>query len=252
LPEYLELVPLMSLSENVATLVAEMTKALIGACSIALFLAPAASVAGAPAGRGFSARVTNPWYPLKPGTTYVYKGVKDGQPSRELMVVTPETKRIHGAPCAVVKDRLYLHGRLEERTTDWYSQDRQGNVWYFGESTAQLDKHGKVTSTEGSWQAGRNGAQAGIFMPGHPRIGQSGRQEYYKGHAEDHFQVLRFHVSVKVPYTSSRKALLTKEWTPLEPAVLDHKYFLRGVGNVLEQSAKGANERNALVSFRRG
>ena len=201
-------------------------------------------------GSGFSARVDNPWFPLKPGTTYVYRGVKDGQPSRDVVTVTHKTKTIAGAPCVVVEDRLYLRGRLEERTTDWYTQDKSGNVWYFGESTAELDKKGHVTSTEGTWQAGREGARPGIYMPAHPKVGQTGRQEYYKKHAEDHFQVVRLHANVRAPYVTSKNALLTKEWTPLEPGVIDHKFYVRGIGTVLEQTVKGGDERNTLVSVR--
>lgn len=206
----------------------------------------------APRSAGFSARVDNPWYPLEPGSTYVYQGVKDGEPSREVMTVTRRTKVIDGAPCAVIRDLLYLRGRLEERTTDWYSQDAKGNVWYFGEKTAELGKTGKVISTAGSWTSGVGGARAGIFMFAHPTPGRWARQEYYKGQAEDHFKVLRTQVSVTVPYISTTHAMLTKEWTPLEPGVIDHKYYVRGIGTVLEQTAKGPLERNELVSFRRG
>ncbi len=201
---------------------------------------------------GFSARVDNPWYPLTPGSTYVYQGVKDGEPSREVMTVTRRKKVIDGAPCVVVRDLLYLRGRLEERTTDWYSQDAKANVWYFGENTAELDRNGKVTSTAGSWTAGVAGARAGIFMFAHPTPGRWARQEYYKGQAEDHFKVLSMGVPVTVPYISTTHALLTREWTPLEPGVIDHKYYVRGIGTVLEQTAKGPTERNELVSFRRG
>jgi len=165
--------------------------------------------------------------------------------------VTHRVKTIQGAPCVVVADRLYLAGRLEERTSDWYSQDRRGNVWYFGESTAELDAHGRVTTTEGSWQAGRDGAKAGIYMPAHPVPGRFGRQEYYKGQAEDHFEVLGLRAAVSVPFVSSRRALLTKEWTPLEPRVVDHKLYVRGIGTVLEQTVRGGDERNALVSVTR-
>jgi hypothetical protein len=200
---------------------------------------------------GFTARVDNPWFPLRPGTTYVYRGVKDGQPSRDVLTVTRMTTRIAGVPCVVVHDRLYLRGRLRERTTDWYSQDSQGNVWYFGEVTAELDRQGRVTSTEGTWRAGRDGAKAGIYMPAQPRPGQSGRQEFYKGQAEDHFQIVSLRAGVRVPYVSSMKALLTKEWTPLEPGVLDHKFYVRGIGTALEQTVKGGDERNALVAVRR-
>src|SRR5947209_821547 len=122
----------------------------------------------------FSTRVDNQWFPLLPGTRWVYTGVKDGKPSRDVMVVTHKTRTIEGVPCVVVHDRLYLRGRIGERTTDWYSQDSHGNVWYFGEKTATLNAHGHVTSTEGTWMAGVDGAQAGIYIPGNPRIGNSG------------------------------------------------------------------------------
>src|SRR5207302_3504873 len=118
------------------------------------------------------------------------------------------------------------------------------------ESTAELDRHGRVTSTEGTWQAGRDGAVPGIYMPADPKVGRSGRQEFYKGHAEDHFQVLDEHASVSTPGASSHDALLTKEWTPLEPGVVDHKLYVRGVGVALEQTIKGGDERNELVSVK--
>jgi hypothetical protein len=210
---------------------------------IAALAAVAVAAAGANASAGgpqFTTRVTNPWFPLRPGMRWVYTGVKDGKPSRDVMQVTRRTRTIAGAPCVGVSDRLWLHGKLEERTTDWYTQDFRGNVWYFGEETAELDARGHVTSTEGSWQAGRDGARAGLFMPAHPRVGQSARQEYWKGHAEDHFRVLA------VP---GGKVVLTKEWTPLEPGVVDHKLYVRGVGDVLEQTIRGGDERNELVSF---
>jgi hypothetical protein len=200
----------------------------------------------------FSAHVDNPWFPLRPGSTYVYRGIKDGQLSRDVVKVSHRTKKIQGVPCVVVRDLLYIRGKIHERTTDWYTQDKDGNVWYFGEQTAELDKRGGVTSTEGTWQAGRNGAIPGIFFPASPKVGRSGRQEFSKGHAEDHFTIVSLNVTVKVPYVSSRRALLTKEWTPLEPGVLDHKFYVRGIGTVLEQTVKGGSERNALVSFQRG
>src|SRR6185312_9673960 len=200
----------------------------------------------------YSAHVTNAWFPLRPGATWVYRGVKDGEPSRDLVRVTSVVRVIDGAPCVAVSDRLYLSGKLEERTTDYYTQDAKGNVWYFGEKTAELDAHGHVTSTSGSWMAGVHGAKPGIFMFAHPRPGLSARQEYLKGEAEDHFQVVAMQQTAVVPYRTFRGAMLTKEWTPLEPRVIDHKYYVRGIGTVLEQTVKGGNERNELVSFRRG
>ena len=199
----------------------------------------------------FVRRVDNLWFPLIPGTTFVYRGVKDGKAGRDVFTVTSAEKTIQGVRCTAVRDRLSLAGRLAERTTDWYAQDRGGNVWYFGESTAELDRSGRVTSTEGTWQAGRDGAQAGIYMTARPRVGQSRRQEFYKGHAEDHFAVLTLRASISVPYVSSNRALLTKEWTPLEPGTLDHKYYVRGIGEVKEVAVKGPTERMELVSLRR-
>jgi hypothetical protein len=200
----------------------------------------------------FAARVDNPWFPLRPGSTYTYRGVKDGQASRDVVTVTAAVKTIQGVRCTVVRDRLFLRGRLHERTEDWYAQDKTGNVWYFGEATAELSRSGRVVSTEGSWQSGVDGARAGIFMPAHPHRGQTGRQEYYKGHAEDHFRVLSLTASAVTPAVSSRHALLTREWTPLEPGVIDHKLYVKGIGMVLEQTVKGGDELNSLVSRRSG
>jgi hypothetical protein len=196
--------------------------------------------------------VDNQWFPLVPGMTWAYRGVKDGQPSREIMVATSQTKTIQGVPCTVVSDKLYLSGALEERTLDYYAQDKDGNVWYFGEDTAELKPDGSVKSTEGTWLSGRDGAEAGIFMPADPQVGQSFRQEYYKGQAEDHFRILSLSEQVKTPGATSDQAMLTMEWTPLEPNVVDHKYYVQGIGTVLEQTAKGPLERNTLVSMLKG
>ena len=209
----------------------------------------AAAGCGSSKPRTFSANVTNPWFTLKPGSVYVYRGVKDGKPSRELMTVTDNTRVIDGAPTRAVDDRLFLNGVLEEKTTDWYTQDNDGNVWYYGEKTAEFDRSGHVASTEGTWLAGVNEAQPGIYMPAHPRVGQTGRQEYYKGHAEDHYRVAAL---ISTVTSGAESTLLTEETTPLEPGVLDNKVYARGVGVVVELTVKGGSERNQLVSVTRG
>jgi hypothetical protein len=220
--------------------------------TVCVCAAVAAAQAPASPTRGFARVIDNPWLPFKPGTEWVYRGVKDGKPARDVVRVTAATRVIDGVRCTGVSDRLYLRGKLGERTTDWYAQDSRGNVWYYGEATAELDPNGHETSTEGSWLAGVHAAKPGIVMPAHPRVGQSFRQEYLKGHAEDHFQVLSLASAVRVPYVSSKHALLTKEWTPLEPDVLDHKVYVRGIGVVKEETVKGGDERSVLVSMRRG
>jgi len=209
---------------------------------IALISVLALAIPASAGARTFVRTVDNPWFPLKPGSVWRYRGVKDGKASRDIVRVTGPTKTILGVRTTAVSDRLFLSGKLEERTTDWYAQDSRGNVWYFGENTAELDRHGRVKTREGSWQAGVNGARQGLFMPADPRVGQTGLQEFLKGHAEDHFKVLR----------RTRTTLLTKEWTPLEPGVIDHKHYRRGVGTVLEETVRGGDERNKLVSFKPG
>jgi hypothetical protein len=234
--------------------------ALVGTACGTMSPAPSASASASKSSAGptpainpanFVAKVDNPWFPLVPGTTLTYAGTKDGKPAIDVFVVTSQTKTIQGVKCVVISDTLRLGGKLAEKTTDWYAQDRQGNVWYFGEATSEYDANGHVTSHEGSWQAGVHGAQPGIFMPANPRIGQSGRQEYYAGHAEDRFVVLLLSAAVKVRYGSFKSALLTAEWTLLEPDVLSEKYYVKGVGTVKEIDVAGGNEGLALVSVKK-
>lgn len=226
-----------------------MTKlAMVSVAAVLFAGAVAAAGSGSTRAHTFSARITNEWFPLRPGTRYVYRDVESGLKGSDVVLVTHNVRVIAGARTRAVSDKLYLHGKLRERTTDWYTQDDRGNIWYYGEATAELDKHGHVTSREGSWLAGQNGAKPGIFMPAHPRVGQSFRQEFLKGHAEDHFEVIGVFHSV-----AGGKAVnvLTKEWSPLEPGVIDHKMYTRGIGNVFEQIQKGPSEHAELISLRR-
>ena len=200
----------------------------------------------------FVARVDNPLFPLIPGSRWHYRGVDDGGPFTDNMRVTHRTKTILGVGVTVVHDEVLRHGQVRENTFDFYAQDRHGNVWYFGENTKELNRHGHVTTREGSFRAGRDGAEPGVLFPGKPRVGQTARQEFLKGHAEDHFKILKVGTRVSTPYVSSRHAVETKEWSPLEPHVVDHKFYVRGVGDVKEAAVKGPIERLRLVSFHRG
>ena len=186
---------------------------------------PSSSAASSPSASGyhpvidpanFTAVVNNPWFPLKPGSKYVYEGVKDGEHVRDVTTVTNGVQKVDGVPCVVVKDQLFhADGSLVEDTSDFYTQDLQGNVWYFGEVTAALDDHGNLSDTEGSWLAGEDGAEPGIFMEANPTVGRSFRQEYYAGHAEDQFTVLDLAAPVTVPLGSYTDSLLTEETTRL-------------------------------------
>jgi hypothetical protein len=222
------------------------------AATLTGLLAAAAPALGAtPPRPGFHARATNPWFPLAPGMRWVYRGVDSGRPARDVVRVTDRVAVIDGMPCAVLADRLYIRGRLAERTTDWYTQDPRGRVLYAGEATAELDRHGRVRSTEGSWRAGVKGARAGVFMPRQPRVGQHFQQEHAAGVGEDHFSVTSLHASATTPFaTFDGDALQTRETTPLEPGVVDRKLYVHGIGQVAEESVKGGHDRLRLVSFR--
>jgi hypothetical protein len=194
-------------------------------------------------------RVDNRWFPLKPGTRYVYRGSEDGAHTRDVMIATYRTHVIDGVTCRVVFDRVWSNGRLEERTYDFYVQTRLGTVWYFGENTATLDRHGHVKSREGSFMSGVDGAEAGIFMPRRPHRGPSYRQEDYPEHAEDVFTVVRRGAHVVTPLINTHHALLTRETTVLEPGIVDHKYYVRDIGTVRELTVKGGSESLRLVAI---
>jgi len=195
----------------------------------------------------FGPDVTNPYFPLRPGTTYVYAGTKDGEKAVNVFAVSSKTKVIDGVRTRIVNDRLYLDGVLEERTTDYYAQDRCGNVWYFGEDTATLDANGRVVSRDGSFRAGVNGAQPGVYLQAHPQIGRLFRQEWSPGNAEDQFRALSTHASITVPFGTFHNALRTQETTALEPAVVDNKFYVKGLGQVEEVAVRGPVEKLVLI-----
>lgn len=197
----------------------------------------------------FSPNVTNPLFPLRVGRTLVYTGVKDGKKALNIMTTTTRTQKIAGVITRVVEDRLYLNNVLEERTSDYYTQDRCGNVWYFGEDTATLDAKGDVVSTDGTFHAGVDGAQPGVFMQAHPQLGRRFRQEWSPGQAEDTFKATDLSAAVTVPYGSFKDALRTEETTALEPSVVDNKYYVPGIGEVFEGAVQGPAEALRLVEI---
>src|ERR1041385_1470512 len=198
----------------------------------------------------FVKKIDNPYFPLKPGTTFIYRGETEGTPTKDVTIVTHQTKEILGVTTTVVHDRVYEDGVLTEDTFDWYAQDKQGNVWYFGEDTKELDENGNVVSTEGTWQAGVNGAEPGIVMLAHPHKGDKYQQEFAAGVAEDMAQVLGFKNSLCVKYGCFKHVLVTKEWTPPEPGVIENKYYAKGVGFIYSEMVKGGDETLELVRIR--
>jgi hypothetical protein len=201
---------------------------------------------------GWVSEITNPFFPLTPGTTFHYEGETDGIPTSNDTAVTHDTKDIVGVTTTVVHDVVYTDGVLSEDTLDWYAQDSDGNVWYFGEDTKELDSNGNVISTDGSWEAGVNGAEPGIIMEAHPHPGDKYQQEFAVDVAEDVAQVLNLNRNLCVAYGCFDDLLLTKEYSLLEKGVTEHKYYAPGVGNILEGVVKGGDELSELVSISTG
>jgi hypothetical protein len=195
----------------------------------------------------FVSEIDNDFFPLRPGTTFVYEGTKEGLTTSDTVEVTRQTKQILGVDCTVVHDQAFEGGILVEDTLDFYAQDVLGTVWYFGEDTKELDANGNVISTEGSWLAGVDDATPGIIMEADPKKGDKYRQEFARGVAEDVAQVTSLDESACVAYGCFSGLLLTKETTRLEPGVVEGKYYAVGVGFILGVMEKGGDERSELV-----
>ena len=191
----------------------------------------------------FTTRIDNPYWPMRPGSRWVYRETdREGAKQRVVVTVTRKTKLIaNGVTARVVHDVVTERGRPVEVTDDWYAQDRAGNIWYLGEHTTEY-ANGKPASTEGSFEAGVDGAQPGVVMPAHPKAGQRYRQEYYKGHAEDRGRV----------QFARRGLVMTADVNPLPPRKLEYKVYARGVGPVLSIGAIGSSDVEELVSYRVG
>jgi len=198
----------------------------------------------------FTIDITNPYWPMSPGRRWTYvEREADGTEATAVVIVTNQTKVLaNGINTRVVRDTLTRDGELVEDTFDYYAQDKAGNLWYFGEETAEFE-NGEVVTTAGSFEAGVDGAQPGIALPADPVAGMAYRQEYLKGEAEDNGQVLSTDEMAEVPAGSYRQALLTKDTTPLEPASLEYKLYAKGVGPVLVLRASGGTTRTELITI---
>jgi hypothetical protein len=230
--------------------------AAVAAVAVALW-SPWASSAG-PAGgsayepvldpANFTTTIDNPYFPLPVGRTLTYTGMKDGQTQVDRVTVTSQTKLVaEGITARVVTDVATHDGTVLERTSDWYAQDKQGNVWYLGEDTAHYLANGKV-DTSGSWEAGIHDAEPGLIMPADPEIPRAYRQEFLSGEAEDTAWVVDRGGSISVPYGTVKNALTTLEATRLEPGAYDQKVYAPGIGIVREQALTGEPETAELVS----
>jgi hypothetical protein len=197
----------------------------------------------------FVERIDNPFWPMAPGTTWVYREADThGSEQRVVVKVKTRTKEILGITVTVVRDVVSEDGELIEDTRDWYAQDVCGNVWYLGENTKEYEG-GVVVSTAGSWEAGVNGAEAGVIVPADPQVGLTYREEYLAGEAEDTATVLSLDEQAQVPLGHFVDVLLTKNFTPVQPRVLEYKLYAIGFGPVLVLGVSGGADREELVSF---
>ena len=192
--------------------------------------------------------IDNPYLPYLPGTTWVYEGEDDGELERVEVEVLDETRVIEGITATVVRDTVYVDGELAEDTYDWFAQDKDGNVWYLGEDTHEYED-GKAVNAKGAWEYGKDGALPGIVMPADPTVGDAYRQEYYEGEAEDMAEVLEVGVPVEIELGSYDDVLVTEDWNPLEPEVIEEKSYAPGVGLILEAKAAGGEGRIELIEF---
>ena len=196
----------------------------------------------------FVAGIDNPYLPLLPGTVFHYRSeTPDGLETNDV-AVTRDSKQILGVDVTVVHDQVFLDGELAEDTFDWFAQDTEGNVWYFGEDSKEIED-GQVVSTEGSWEAGVGDNEPGIIMLAHPKVGLAYHQELAPDIAEDMARVLSLKASPEVPYGSFENCVGTMEWSLIEHGVREHKSYCPGVGLVLEDQPKGGHIRNQLVSI---
>jgi hypothetical protein len=194
----------------------------------------------------FVDRIDNPYFPLEPGTVFRLRGATEEGIEHETVRVTDRTRMVMGVRTTVVEDVMRTDGEISESTHDWYAQDREGNVWYFGEDTAEY-KNGRVLNRHGSWEAGADGALPGIIMSAEPHVTDSYRQEFYEGEAEDMFWVVATGETRSVPLGRFDDTLRVIEWTPLEPGIVVEKTYAPGVGLLSERALSGGRENVRLI-----
>ena len=191
--------------------------------------------------------VDNRYLPWIPGSTWTYEKRTDEGLEVIVITVLDETIVIDEVECVVVRDTVTLDGELVEDTRDYYAQDREGDVWYFGEISINYED-GEIADLDGSWEAGEEFAKPGIVMFDEPEIGTTYRQEFLIDEAEDAATILADGLVITVRAGTFTDCLQTEDFTPLEPEALEYKFYAPGVGLVLETDPR-SGEMLELVSF---
>jgi hypothetical protein len=201
--------------------------------------------------QGFVETIDNPYMPFLPGSSWRLEGKTDEGREVDTITVLDQTREVMGVTTTVVRDVVKLEGSVVEKTWDWFAQDLRGNVWYFGEDTAEYED-GEIVSRSGAWEAGVDGALPGIVMQAQPVVSEASRQEFYAGEAEDMGWVVQTGISTEVPFRSFDDVIRVLEWSPLEPRIVVEKLYAPGVGILGEEALSGALENFELVEFSLG
>lgn len=196
----------------------------------------------------FSVTITNPWLTLLPGKKFTYQGQTAEGIERVEIEITGATKTVLGVETLVYSDRVWLDNELVEDTRDYLAQDSVGNVWYFGEDVDNYE-NGELIDHEGSWLAGVDGAQPGIWFKANPQLGDTYRQEYLEGEAEDQAEVVAINETVSSPIGEFTGCVKTYDWTPLDTDAQEHKYYCPVVGGLVKEVDLLTNDQVELIAF---
>jgi len=201
-----------------------------------------------PAHFTLSTTITNPYFPIPPGKTYRYEG--QSEDGTEVVEEKREdtTRMISGIECVVVRFTAWLNGKLSEEADDWYAQDNDGTVWYFGEYVSNYDANEQLVDHNGSWEAGVDSAQPGFIMPAHPVPGLKYREEYYFNYAEDQAEIVDTGLMITILFGDFTDVVQTRNWSDIEPGIVEQKYYAPGIGAIRELSPSENEELN-LVSI---
>ena len=195
--------------------------------------------------------IDNPYLPYAVGSRWVYEGQSEGEDERIEVEVLDDTREVMGITATVVRDTVYVDDEIVEDTYDWFAQDADGNVWYLGEDTREFED-GVAVNAAGAWEAGIDGALPGIVMPADPQVGDAFRQEFYPGEAEDMGEITEVGVVRSIGLGDFDDVVVMTHWTPLEPDVVEEKWYARGVGTIYEEAVAGGDEVVELIEFTPG
>ena len=192
--------------------------------------------------------INNPWLSLPVGQEFEYEGETDEGTETIEIEISGDTKTVMGIKPLVYRDIVWVDGELVEDTRDYLAQDDDGNIWSFGDDVDNYE-NSKLANHDGAWLAGSGGAKPGYWMPANPKVGDSYRQEYLKGEAEDEAEVISLNAKVKIGLGTYNNCLKTKDTTPLEPDVVEYKYYCKQVGGMVLEEKPEDGERIELVEY---